>query len=1113
MKKLLSFVGSMKSMAVLMLVFAVSIGYATFVENDYGTMTAKAEIYNARWFEVLLVLLAVNLVYNIYRYRMFSKKKMPVFIFHTAFLIILTGAAITRYIGYEGTMHIREGQTINYIVSSDPYMQITAEAEGEKVAKERKLYLSKRGGNSFSQSLNVAGKKVDVKLLEYIPDAVEKVVADPKGVPMLDLMITGAGGGKPAALAEGEFYDAGTLVLDFDSHQKFNKPTIEIFVKNGKLYMAHDMKLSYFTMADRTRGELPASEKEPLKARTLYSTALGSFVLRSFYPKATKKIVSNEKKSSPRMMKMNSSGLDALKFAVSVDGKKKDVMIFGQAGMEAEPTVLYDNGVKISLAYGAKEIRLPFAIKLVDFILKRYPGSMSPASYESDVVLIDKQNGVTMPYKIYMNHVLDYKGYRFFQASYDRDEGGTVLSVNHDPGTPWAYVGYLMLGIGFFWSFFAKNLRFAQLMKVAQKARDKKETLVSLLAAVLLALATPNLKAAENPDTLKVVTSISKEHADKFARLVVQDTQGRMKPMDTLSLEVLAKIHRSSTLEFDGKKIDADQIVLGMMVRPDIYKDIPLILTHDKNINRLIGAPEDAKYVSFAQFFSDPQNLRGYKLLKQVDEAARKPASKQNRFDKKLIKIDERVNVVYMVFTGSLIKIWPLPNDPNNTWYDTITALQKFPPKFAQEVRDLALSYFTDVEKGIQSGNWADADKDVANIQTFQKKFGKSVYPSEDRIKAEIFYNHANIFETIYPIYLLVGFILLILSFIKIVKPRFKLEIFSKISLYILVLLFIAHTVGLAFRWYISGHAPWSNGYESMIYIGWASVLAGFIFSKKSPITMAATGILTGLILFVAHLNWMNPQVTNLVPVLNSYWLSIHVSMITASYGFLGLGALLGFITIILYIIKNKKNEGIISCSIIELNAINEMSLMIGLAMLTVGNFLGGVWANESWGRYWGWDPKETWALVTILVYAVVVHLRFIKSIYNEFNYSVISLLAFTSVLMTYFGVNYYLAGLHSYAKGDPVPVPDFVPLTYTILFLSITLAVLNDLRFHAERAKNHFYMMLIFLVLQGGNVFATYTSHKETYVLVAGILVELFLLFSAYKVSAKLSEQSEHAV
>jgi cytochrome c-type biogenesis protein CcsB len=279
---------------------------------------------------------------------------------------------------------------------------------------------------------------------------------------------------------------------------------------------------------------------------------------------------------------------------------------------------------------------------------------------------------------------------------------------------------------------------------------------------------------------------------------------------------------------------------------------------------------------------------------------------------------------------------------------------------------------------------------------------------------------------------------------VKIIKPSFQIDKYSKAALYILIVFFIAHTVGLANRWYISGHAPWSDGYESMIYIGWATVLAGFIFSKRSTMTMASTGILAGLILFVAHLNWMDPKVTNLVPVLNSYWLSIHVSMITASYGFLALGALLGFISLLLFIFKTEANHKQISLSIKELNAINEMSLMIGLTLLTVGNFLGGVWANESWGRYWGWDPKETWALVTILVYAVVVHVRFIKSIYSEFNFAVISLLSFTSVLMTYFGVNYYLAGLHSYAKGDPVPIPDFVPVSYAVVFIIIVLAFRN---------------------------------------------------------------------
>ncbi|MDD3835717.1 MAG: cytochrome c biogenesis protein CcsA, partial [Sulfurimonas sp.] len=384
------------------------------------------------------------------------------------------------------------------------------------------------------------------------------------------------------------------------------------------------------------------------------------------------------------------------------------------------------------------------------------------------------------------------------------------------------------------------------------------------------------------------------------------------------------------------------------------------------------------------------------------------------------------------------------PNDNNNKWHPTIESLQTFAEQDGQRIRLIAVDYFSAIDEALLGSDWTKANEALEKLREYQKFYGKDVYLTKNSIKAEIFYNKTNIFETLYPYYLVLGFVLLTLSFIKIIKPAFKIEIFSKITLGLLVLFFLSHTFGLGLRWYISGHAPWSNGYESMIYISWATALAGIFFSRRSSMTMASTSILAGLILFVAHLNWMDPQVTNLVPVLNSYWLSIHVAVITASYGFLGLGALLGFIVILLFIIKTKGNEKHISLSIKELNAINEMGLMIGLVLLTIGNFLGGVWANESWGRYWGWDPKETWALVTILVYAVVVHLRFIRAIYSEFNFAVISLLAYTSVIMTYFGVNYYLAGLHSYAKGDPVPIPDFVPITYAIIFILVALAFRN---------------------------------------------------------------------
>ena len=1044
MKKLLSFINSMKTMAVLMLIFAFSIGYATIVENDFGTMTAKAEIYNARWFEILLGLLALNLILNIYKYKMYTLKKAPIFIFHVGFLVILFGAAITRYIGFEGNMHIREGMSASSITSAKTFVSLSAHVGSTREETSHSIYLSKRGDNALSESLSIDGKTVNAKLLEYIPDAVETLVEDKvNGKPIAKFMVTANGSGKPVALEYGDYFDGGSFILDFDSKEQFSKPVIKLSLEGDTLYMNHTQNLSFFRMADRQKGALEANPKDVLNQRVLYSMQDGSsFVLRNFMTHASKKLVSSSSLKMNRKMKMNSSGINVLRFEVSVDGESKVLALYGRKGVVGVPTTAMINGVQVSMAYGAKEISLPFRIKLLDFQLDRYPGSMSPASYASEVVLIDDEQGINMPYRIFMNHILEHRGYRFFQASYDRDEKGTVLSVNNDPGTLPAYIGYLMLAIGMFWSLFSKKHRFAQLAKKAKKASESK-IVPALLTLGLLFSVTPSQAAKLDP-AITTILSFDKEHSADFGKLIIQDTQGRMKPMNTLATEILAKMYRGSSLSIGSYELNPDQVILGMMIRPDIYKNVKLIRTKDPKINEAIGTASDAKYVSFAQFFQDPEGMRGYKLQALIEEATRKEPKNRNKLDKAVLKVDEKVNVAYMVFTGALLKMWPLENDPSNKWFATIEALQHFPKKEGESVRALAVEYFTAVDAALTSKDWSASEAALKKIAAFQKETGAAVYPTENRIKAEIFYNNSNVFEILWPLYFIVGFVLLVLSFTKIIYPKFKMALITKASLGLLIAFFLAHTMGLALRWYISGHAPWSNGFESMTYIAWATVLAGFIFSKRSPITLASTSILAGLILFVAHLSWMNPQVTNLVPVLNSYWLSIHVSMITASYGFLGLGALLGFITLLLFIVKTDKNSEQITLSIKELNAINEMSLMVGLVMLTVGNFLGGVWANESWGRYWGWDPKETWALVTILVYAVVIHLRFIKSIYSEFNYSVISLLSFTSVLMTYFGVNYYLAGMHSYAKGDPVPIPDFVPVSYTVVAIIIALAFRN---------------------------------------------------------------------
>ena len=292
------------------------------------------------------------------------------------------------------------------------------------------------------------------------------------------------------------------------------------------------------------------------------------------------------------------------------------------------------------------------------------------------------------------------------------------------------------------------------------------------------------------------------------------------------------------------------------------------------------------------------------------------------------------------------------------------------------------------------------------------------------------------------------GLVLIGMFFIQLLKPALEFKKLTRIFVIILFAAFVLQTLGLGVRWYISGHAPWSNGYESMIYISWATMLAGFLLMKKTPVTLGVTATLAGITLLTAHMSWLDPEITNLVPVLKSYWLTIHVATITASYGFLGLGCMMAFLNLCLLIIRNRKNQIRVNLALKELTLITELSLIVGLVLLIIGNFLGGIWANESWGRYWGWDPKETWTLVTIILYSFTLHMTLIPSIKSSFTFNFMATVSFGAVLMTYFGVNYYLSGLHSYAGGDSVPMPTFVYYTLLAIFAVSGLAAYNDYKF-----------------------------------------------------------------
>eukprot|EP01093_Parvamoeba_rugata_P008046 TRINITY_DN232_c0_g1_i3.p1 TRINITY_DN232_c0_g1~~TRINITY_DN232_c0_g1_i3.p1 ORF type:complete len:326 (-),score=50.46 TRINITY_DN232_c0_g1_i3:43-1020(-) len=299
---------------------------------------------------------------------------------------------------------------------------------------------------------------------------------------------------------------------------------------------------------------------------------------------------------------------------------------------------------------------------------------------------------------------------------------------------------------------------------------------------------------------------------------------------------------------------------------------------------------------------------------------------------------------------------------------------------------------------------------------------------SDEKINSEILYNDYDVFRQLFSWYMYAGTLLFVLIIIQIFKYQSKgLKVAINVLLGVIALLFVMHTLGLIWRWYLSGHAPWSDAYESILYVAWATMGIGWALGRKSDMTFAASAFVTSMLLWIAHQSWVDPSIGNLVPVLDSYWLMIHVAVIVGSYGPLTVGMILGLVSLILMILTTKKNKKRMAINIKELTIINELALTTGLVMLTIGNFLGGQWANESWGRYWGWDPKETWALVSIMIYAFVIHTRLVPGLRGKWTFNFMSVVAFGSIMMTYFGVNFYLVGLHSYASGAQVITPTFI--------------------------------------------------------------------------------------
>lgn len=653
---------------------------------------------------------------------------------------------------------------------------------------------------------------------------------------------------------------------------------------------------------------------------------------------------------------------------------------------------------------GIKKEILPFQLELVDFNLIRYPGSQSPSSYESDLLV--HVDGEVREAKVFMNNVLDVKGYRFFQASYDRDELGTILSVNRDVmGRAVTYTGYLLLMAGFILMFFVPNSRFRKLQKQLKEVRKG----VVVLASLMMLPFSGYVQAMSGGSMAGTVqeNSIPAEHAARFGALSVQ-FRGRTMPMNTFSSEILRKIHKEQKFG----ELNSDQFLLGLLAMPQMWMQVPLIALPDKEISAQYNLPEE--YVPYSHLF-DQQGI--YRLLVRLQEIYHRPADTRTATEKDLIKLDERVNIFYQMLNHTMPGIFPDPGDPSHTWYAPGEDLSRFSGADSIFVVQSFEHYLAEVRQALRSGDWSKADEALGAIGAYQLKNDKASLIRPEKLQAEIRYNRMDLFNRVKVGYFICGGLLLVIALMQLLREK-KWKHCAAVGLTAcIVLLFFFHIFGMGMRWYISGYAPWSNSYETMVYVSWATVLAGFIFGRKNTLTRALASLFGGVILFVAALNWMDPQINTLVPVLKSPWLMFHVAVIVAAYGFFGISFLLGITNLSIMAFSGKSSG--LSDRINELSIINNLSLLVGVVLMTTGTFLGAVWANESWGRYWGWDPKETWALISIVVYTMVTHLHLVKKWNSLWLFNLLSVLAFASVLMTFLGVNYFLSGMHSYGQTE----------------------------------------------------------------------------------------------
>lgn len=635
--------------------------------------------------------------------------------------------------------------------------------------------------------------------------------------------------------------------------------------------------------------------------------------------------------------------------------------------------------------------QLPFSITLNQFEIIYYKGTLAPMDFISHISVADKDCHRQIQGKVSMNHIFSYQHYRFYQSGYSEDNEGSVFSVSHDPyGIGITYAGYTLLLLSTVFFFFSPQSRFRQLLKSPLLHRSL--TVILLLFA--FSLNSNFLKA--NSTSPKV---LPREVAEHFGDLYILYNNS-ICPLQTFARDFTVKLYGSSSY----KGLTPEEVLTGWLFYYDSWKNEPIIRIKSNEARKLLEI--EGNYARLKDYIS---TINEYKLEKMMNHIR----SGEQVTDKRGIEeADEKFNIINLVCTGAMMKIFPCRNIAGKTleWYSQSDQLPQDMDNDKWVFIRKSMSY---VNEMIVMKKYNDACLLLEKIKKYQQKECDGLLPADNKFKAEKIYNQFDYSKSVAMACICIGLI----CFIYYCHCMASQKRTSRKAIIILnILLWIVFTylsAAICLRGYVSNHLPLSNGFETMQFMAWCTLLLTFLLQRKFAMLLPFGFLLCGLTLMVSMLGESNPQITQLMPVLQSPLLSIHVVVIMIAYSLLAFIMLNGVTAVILHQSQKECKE-----QIERLQIISQIILYPAIFLLAIGIFIGAVWANVSWGRYWGWDPKEVWALITMLVYALALHPRSLPWFHRTMFFHVFCITAFITVLITYFGVNFLLGGMHSYANG-----------------------------------------------------------------------------------------------